>query len=363
MPKKILHIISNLGLGGAQVVLKQIVENSDNSEFTHFIYPLRNRKKEVKIEGKIIRNNFPDYDLRKFFEIIKICRKNQIDIIHAHLSKPIMLSLLASFFVKASVLVHEHSPIYENNKSFFIYRTFLRLFRHKAAKFIAVSNKLRHYYREKLNINEEKICVTHNAIDLSCFNPAGYSAPDVRKQLGFGDEDIVIGFSGRLNTIKGVDILVRAMPLLVEKNAHFKLLLIGDGPLRDELEKYVYANNIGKNVKFFGFCDNVPRMLSAIDIGAVPSRKETFGISCLEMMAMGVPVVASGVDGMADFLVDGENCLIAPNDPAALAQKILSLAADNCLKEKLQENALKTANKFNLQNFITKIEDLYTDRS
>ncbi len=363
MPKKILHIISNLGLGGAQVVLKQIVENSDSSEFTHFVYPLRNRKNEIQVNGHIIRNALPDYDLRKFFEIIKICRENQIDIIHAHLSKPVMLSLIAAFFVKVNVFVHEHSPIYENNITFFIYRTFLRLFGNKAAKFIAVSNKLKQYYTQKLKIRKEKICVTHNAIDLSYFNPAGYSAPEVKKQLGFGDEDIVTGFSGRLNIIKGVDILVRAMPLLVDKNARFKLILIGDGPLRDKLEKYVYANNIQSNVKFLGFCDNVPRMLSTIDIGVAPSRKETFGISCLEMMAMGVPVVASGVDGMTDFLVDGENCLIAPNDREALAQKILSLNADNNLKEKLRENALKTADEFNLQNFITKIENLYMDHS
>ena len=96
MSIRVLHIIGNLRSGGAQVCLKQIVENNDTQEIEHFIYPLRCKHMDIPIDGHIIKLPYPNYDPRKFYAIFSLCKKYDIDIIHAHLHKPIIGALLAA---------------------------------------------------------------------------------------------------------------------------------------------------------------------------------------------------------------------------------------------------------------------------
>ena len=128
MAVKVLHIIGSLGCGGAQVALKHIVENIDSEEVTAFIYPLRSREVLMPIEGNIITRAYRNYDPRKFLTILRLCKKHDIDILSSHLTKPIMGCLLASFFHKCKVVVHEHGPVFEKGFQYSFYRFVLRLF-------------------------------------------------------------------------------------------------------------------------------------------------------------------------------------------------------------------------------------------
>jgi hypothetical protein len=102
---RVLHIIGSLGLGGAQIVLQRIVKHSHSNQFEHFVYPLRSANQTVSIETKVICNPYRNYDPRKFFDILRICRENKIDVIHTHLHKDAVAGLFSTFFLDIPVVV------------------------------------------------------------------------------------------------------------------------------------------------------------------------------------------------------------------------------------------------------------------
>ncbi len=107
MAIRVLHITSSLGQGGAQVCVKYLVENA-GSGVEPFVYPLRYGGIDISVNGEVAELAYPNYDVRKFFSILRLCREHRIDIIHAHLEKSILGGLLASYFCKGCVVVHEH---------------------------------------------------------------------------------------------------------------------------------------------------------------------------------------------------------------------------------------------------------------
>ncbi|MHC5139977.1 MAG: glycosyltransferase, partial [Planctomycetota bacterium] len=208
MPTRVLHIIGSLRLGGAQVCLKQIVEHNNDPDIEHFVYPLRCKQVDIPIEGNILSNPYRNYDPRKFFDILKVCKKHKIDIIHAHLHKPILGGLLATYFQKTPVIVHEHGPIFRPGIQYAAYRLGLRLLSKRSYAIIANSRATAHELMRRSGVPKSNIHVIYNAVDLKNFQPDPDAREAVRQQFSFSDNDIVIGFVGRLHPVKGVDLLV-----------------------------------------------------------------------------------------------------------------------------------------------------------
>ncbi len=361
MAIRVLHLIGSLRLGGAQVVVKQIVENASGS-VEHFVYPLRCRQIDIPIKGHILSNSYPNYDPRKFFDILKICKKHNIDIIHAHLHKPILGALLATYFQKIPVIVHEHGPIFRPGIQYTAYRFLLRCFQKRLSVVIANSRATAYELTRKARIPESKIRIIHNAVGLDTFRPNPEARKSVRRDYSFCDDDIVIGFIGRLHKVKGVDLLVNAIPLLLRVNPNFKLVLVGEGPLRKSLEQQVRNDGTASHVRFTGFQENVAEIMTAFDLGCVPSRQDAFGMAALEMMSMKVPLVSSDVEGLAELVQDRKTALALKNNtPKEIAAKILELAADDNLKGQLQENASSFCQQFGIPHFANQINDIYRE--
>lgn len=134
-----------------------------------------------------------------------------------------------------------------------------------------------------------------------------------------------IGFVGRLAHEKGVDVLLRALADLPDATA----VVVGDGPERESLERLAGELGIRDRIDFTGWSDDVRRLLPTFDVLAQPSRWEGFGISIVEAMLARLPVVASGVGGITEVVVDGiTGTLVAPDDPDALGRALGSLLAD-----------------------------------
>ena len=359
MAIRILHLIGSLRLGGAQVVVKHIVENASEG-VEHYVYPLRSKKIDIPIEGNILSNPYRNYDPRKFFDILRVCRKYNIDIIHAHLHKPILGALLATYFQKIPVIVHEHGPIFRPGIQYAIYRLGLQLLHKRSHTIIANSHATAHELMRRGGVPKSDIHVIHNAVDLNRFQPDPDARKAARQQFSFSDNDIVIGFVGRLHPVKGVDLLVQAMPSLVHKNPHFKLILVGTGPLADSLKKQVRDNGMVSHVFFAGFQENIHEVVNCFDIGCMPSRQEPFGIVALEMMSMNIPLVCSAAEGLAELVTDRQTALaLKENTPDMIASCILELSQDAALKEQLKANASSFCRQFSVQQFVHKIEAMY----
>ena len=232
---RVLHIIGNLRFGGAQVVVKQIVENSNPDLFQHYVYSLRPEPNDMSIDGKIIEHRRFRYDIRKFFDLIKICREKKIDIVHAHLQKSILGGLLLTYFHKVPVIIHEHGPISRPGISNSAYRFLLSYLYSRSTEIIANSDAISKALHRHSKIPCEKIRIVPNAVDLCRFQYDPETRIHLRQKYRLRDEEIALGFIGRLHPVKGVDCLVESMKTLVKHNPLFRLFVVGNGPLEKTL--------------------------------------------------------------------------------------------------------------------------------
>ncbi len=161
-----------------------------------------------------------------------------------------------------------------------------------------------------------------------------------RKMWGWGPTDVGIVQMGRLHAVKGVDIALRA---LAQLPPHVKLALVGEGPLRAELEALVRELGLENRVVFAGWMKTVSVVAAAADIWIAPSRHEPFGNTVLDAWAHGVPLVASQVGGMRDLVEPMTNGLVVPaDDVSALAAAIGRLLDDHDLGTRLARAGMKT---------------------
>ena len=170
MPIRVLHVIGSLRLGGAQVVVKHILENASN-EFEHMVYPLRPKGAVFDIDGQIIERDWCNYDPRKFFEIIRLVKEKNIDVLAVHLSKPIMGGLLAKSFCDVKVVVHEHGPLVRPGLQYSFYRFMLKRLWKRASAFIAVSKDMQNELVAIAGVDPAIIKVVPNSVDLAEFDP------------------------------------------------------------------------------------------------------------------------------------------------------------------------------------------------
>lgn len=359
MTIRVLHIIGSLRLGGAQVCLKQIVENA-SEDVEHFVYPLRCKQVDIPIEGNILPNPYHNYDPRKFFKILKVCKEYNIDIIHAHLHKSILGALLTTYFQKIPVIVHEHGSIARPGIQYTFYRLMLRLLKKRASLFIAVSNAAAKQLTSNANIKLECIKVVYNAVDLEKFAPKPEIRQSIRNELNIAPEDIVIGFVGRLSYVKGPDILLNAFKLLIKKNPNYMLVFLGSGDMEKQLRSKANNSGTGNRVKFLGFRENAAEIMNAFDIAAITSRQDAFPLTPLEIMSMKIPLVSCNVYGLAEIVMDRKNALIPEkNAPSQICGCIERLIHEEELRQSLIENALISVQRFDIANLVTEINDIY----
>ncbi len=356
---RVLHIIGSLRLGGAQVVVKQIVENASEG-VEHFVYPLRSKKIDIPIEGNVLSNPYPNYGPRKFFDILKVCKTHKIDIIHAHLHKPIIGALLTTYFQNIPIIVHEHGSIARPGIQYALYRFALRRLRKRADAFIAVSKAISGQLTRYANINPGRIKVINNAVDLEKFVPNPALRQSIRDELAIGPDDIVIGFVGRLSYVKGPDILLDAFKILVRKKPKCLLVFLGRGDMEKRLRSEAQIAGLADRVKFLGFRKNVAEIMNAFDIAAITSRQDAFPLTPLEIMSMKTPLMSCNVYGLAEIVTHGQNALVPKNNaPPEISVCIEEIISDNTLKKTLTKNAFRDVQNFSIPKLVHQIECVY----
>jgi L-malate glycosyltransferase len=161
--------------------------------------------------------------------------------------------------------------------------------------------------------------------------PYGVDLDRFRPEPGPPRDELVVGSVGRLSPEKGLKYLIRAMPEVVREQPNVRLLLAGDGPDRRSLERLATRLDLAERVEFTGELphDRVPQALARIDVFAMPSTWEGFGVAALEAAAMEVPVIASNIHGIPDVVDDGvTGILVPPKDVEALSRALLRLLRD-----------------------------------
>jgi len=356
---KILHIIDSLGLGGAQTVVKGIFEyQPKNSNI--FLLALRKREitTEIKHPNIIIFNSTKKYSLKPLFEIKKIIKKNNIDILHCHLFRSQFFGWLLKkiWFKDLKLIFHEHGEIFQGH---FLYNLFMRLSKNHINKIIAVSKTTKEELIKKVGFSEDKICVLSNFVDLQKFSrkKINWNIDKEREKLGIKKYEFVIGFIGRLDKVKGCEYLIKSLAFL---EFPFKLLIAGDGPESKYLKELAKKLKVNNKIIFLGYRDDVFYIYSFLDVLVVPSLFESFGSNVVEAQAMRVPVVVSNIGGLKELVNDENNGLLFNSkNKFELAKKINLIYNNYKLRISLLEKAFENVKKFSLNKYVKNIEKMY----
>lgn len=226
---------------------------------------------------------------------------------------------------------------------------------------IAVSENIRAELAHS-GIQNFRIAVIPNAVALPCGDSEMQTRRhDKRRELAIAPSDLVVGYIGRLSEEKGLTYLVAAVAELGNTARAVKLLIVGDGPERDALEKQVKANGLERIVLFAGFQADIQNWYPVFDIFTLPSLTEGTPLALLEAMAGGVPVIASGVGGVPKIVTNGVNgLLVPPGNPMAIREKIQLLNHNYELASRLGRAGVDTVkNKYSLDNWCRAIENCY----
>ncbi len=288
-------------------------------------------------------------------KIAELDRNIEFDIIHVHdwltasagvaskhyLSKPLVSTVHSTELGRAQGLNNPDSYLIDGLEWWITY---------EANKVILCSNSMRGELQNHFRVPPEKIAVIPNAIDPSEY-ARDVDQQAVRRRYGIGHHEEMVVFVGRLVPQKGVEYLIRAVPLILERNNGAKFIIAGDGWSRSYLENVAMSTGYGDRIRFLGFISDreLVELTMSGNALVVPSIYEPFGIVALEGMAAGTPVVAANVGGLADIVEhDRTGVLVYPQDPESIAWGVNKVLTDPGYSQWLIRNAKK------------KVEDVYS---
>ena len=226
-----------------------------------------------------------------------------------------------------------------------------------AGRVLALTQDMKNEMQKIYNSDDLGVIVIPNGIDLKRFE--NLPRKNIRESLGIEGNEKIVLFVGTLKPVKGVSYLIEAMNVV---NNKAKLLLVGDGGERRNLETFVKKSDLQKYVNFVGKIpnDKVPEYMAASDVFVLPSLSEGFPVVVVEAMASGLPIIATDVGGLSEIVKDGENgFLVEPKNTNEIAEKILSLLEADMLRERISENNREKAREYGWVNIIEKLEKIY----
>ena len=266
---------------------------------------------------------------------VRLLRRERPDVFHAHMSSPVACKWALAAAVAARVpaglgtgQVGQYEP---PDRS--AYRQ-LRALARGVDRYLAVSRDIAAELVQRLGWPEEKVEVVYNAVDVERFRVS--PPPGLREELGGGEGRPLVLTPARLNEQKGHPVLFEAIAQVPDA----LFVLAGDGPEREPLEALAERLGIADRVRFLGRREDVPQLMAACDVFALPSLYEGSSLAVLEAMAAGIPVVSSAIGGTDELIEDSRSgLLVAPGDSAGLAAALRRVIDDPALRRSLAAHA------------------------
>ncbi len=223
---------------------------------------------------------------------------------------------------------------------------------------VCVSRAVANFSILEGGLNPSKVCSISNGVNFDRFATATAVKRDA---LGFANDVPLVLFVGRLDPQKAPLILLNAFEHLLQRHPSWQLLLVGDGPLRNELANWITKRSLGRSIRLTGFRSDVPQLLKAADCLVLPSLWEGMPNIVLEAMAAGLPVVVSRVEGTDELVQPHETgLLVEPNSVTDLERQIEVMLVDAELAERLARNAQQTVREqFTLDAMVASYEQIY----
>ncbi len=333
----IAHVILRLAVGGMENGVVNLINRTPPGRYRHAVICLADAD---EFQNRITQPGVKIIELGKtrgkdpgaYLRLWRVLRNLDPAVVHTR-NLPAVDMVVPAYFSGRPLfgprIVHgEHGrdvlEIAGDNRKYNLLR---KLVSPLVDRYITVSRDLETWLGGTVGIPPRKITQIYNGVDCTKFHPpaGGREAPPIP---GFAaDDSIIIGTVGRMQTVKDQTNLAAAFILLHrmlgKDAARIRLMMIGDGPLRDEAQAMLTDAGLEKQTWLPGDRNDIPDLMRAMDIFVLPSRNEGISNTILEAMASGLPVIATAVGGNVELVTEGETGALAPaGDPQALADTL-----------------------------------------
>lgn len=387
-PHRVIHVITRLDRGGSAQNTLLTALGHDRSRFLPLVIAglpepddaqggsaataaNTARLDQTGVRWRILplltRPISPFRDLIVLAQLAALFRRERPAIVHTHTSKAGLLGRLAAWFAGVPVVVHTpHGHVFYGHFSRLASWWFLQLERLLARRttwMIALTEAERDEHLARGVGRADRFAVVPSGIELARFREAGERCG--RRPEGFDcpSDAIVVGSVGWLTPVKGHRILLEAAARIKQKWPRLHVVIVGGGPLRDELVRLARTRGLADAVRFLGMRDDVPDCLAGTDIYVQPSLNEGMGRALIEAMAAGRPVVASRTGGIPAIVEDRKTgLLVPPGDPGALAAAIAELIEHPELARALGQAARERIGEvFSVPAMVRAVEAVYDE--
>lgn len=353
MKYKVLHIVGSMNTGGTETMLMNIYRKIDRDiiqfDFLDFSQEEAYYDKEIKeLGGKVIKIS-NSKSVREISNVIK--NNGPYKVVHAHTLFNCGFAMIAAKVNNIDVRIsHSHTNL--DDESRLVRKIYIKLMRkvinRYSTKLLACSSVAGNYLFGNISLNSDKYSYFPNLVDYeSMMKPDRYQVEIFKKNNNLNN-CIVIGNIGTLKPSKNQEFLLKIVKVLKERHINVKLIIVGDGELRNRLVEITQKYNIFNDVVFTGVRKDINNMLSCMDVFVLPSIYEGLGLVLLEAQASGLPcLVSEAIQEEADLGLGLVEKLNLSDNEILWADKIVELAN----KEKINKNIIEK--KFNDKGYST----------
>lgn len=344
---KVLHVISSLEIGGAQRLLSDLLPLQKQQGLDVSLLVLKSEdndfSRKIAAAGiEILSLNAQSY--RNPFLALKIRRIIQnYDIVHAHLVHALYLCSLAARGLPIKLVYTEHST-YNNRRDHFILRPIEKWIYGRYQKIISISQQTQEALQKWLQADDNRFSVIHNGIDTKYF-------ASIQKEV-IPNSLIMVS---RFVASKDQGTVIRALSLL---DKEVTLRLVGDGENLEHCKQLAKACQVEDRVSFLGARTDVAELMAESYIGIQSSRWEGFGLTAVEMMAAGLPVIASDVEGLKQ-VVEGAGILFPVGDEVALSELVRVILTDKEKYAIMTKLSKERAQRFDISQTVSVYSEVY----
>ena len=334
--------------------------------FVHMVSPPGSR-----IASFCIKNNIPHIlinpklkylDLITAWELSKIIKLYNIDIIHVHISKDLSTIALAKTLSRTGKVVFTQHMDSRYPKRDLFHRWVIK----RIDMIVTVTKSVLQNVLIYSAASHNQIQCIYNGVDLNKFKPAG--SRELRMPYNLDDDVNVIGMVARLDRLKKQELLVEAAPAVLAKYPDTYFFFVGDETpsktgigYKSVLMELIKRKNLSNNFRFINFSPNITEIYSLFDAVVLTTPKETFGMVLVEAMAMGLPVIGTDAGGVKEIIADDKNgFLFEPHNARELGECIITLLSDKKLRLRMGKQGIKKVNDtFDLKKKLGEYERLF----
>ena len=362
---RVLHVIDSLDLGGAQVVVLNLLEHADRKRFEveaaclhgHGVFWKRLCDTGLPIHSLSPHRLFPIY----LPALASLILRRRYEIVHCHLLGANLLAKPLAALLGVPIRInHDHCNDKRDNPHGIV-ATADRLANRLSTHICAVSETTRSFLRESENIAADRVSTIHNGINLETFQPRPHLRSSTRSRWDLPEDAFVVGGIGRLTYQKNFALFLEVASAVIKHHPHAVFVIAGTGEDDSALREQAANLGLGSQIRFLGHIEEISLLYPALDVLLLPSRYEGLPITVLEAMAVGLPIIASRLDGIAEVLVDGESgYLVEPDDRDAFVASIHQSISDPDRSRRYSEVALAKVRKEHSAEAMTRaVESIY----